>query len=629
MRDRMRTFALSYPHVAILSGIFWGIIYLSTLTHVHTFDALSYIFDVSRKPWQESFHPHHLAYGPVGVLATWLARGGDAAVVMQQINALAGATGVALFVAIVTRRWQRSDLGILASLALGGSYAFWYYAVEVEVYTLAALFLLWMIYLVDTPAPLTYARAVWLGVAWCGAVLFHQTNVLMLVALTVAAVTAIRTSHHAWRPWLVMTTVAGGLVIAAYTLVMVGVSGFRDLNQAQAWLFHYAETGWWGGRGTIADLGTGISLTVAAHNGGWVLLAGLVCAIGHLRQARWSYNALWLGAWVLCYGVFFFWWEPDNIEFWISITPVVILLWLHVWATAPRWHWSLWLVIGLAAGSATSNLVAIQLRGDARLDLQRDIARTVAAQSQPADLLLIPDGLQELYLPYYEQRTYFWSVNALMTQYGTWPAACAALQDAMADTQRAGAAIIVAADFLTPSRVMQQRFGLAPDVVRTCLAAQLPLLTPLAIAPPIPAHDQIPRPGALLMQGAWQQILVAPLGWQLTNAQVIPGNTWSIRVDTDPALVSPILDIPMPTTLIIRMQADGTRDQNAQLFVSDQVNQFAEAQSVRWQLMPGMHEYTIDLSQLAVSPTRLVQLRIDPVADGGEGTITIAGIWMP
>ena len=108
MRDRFN--ALSYIHLALLSGIGWTIIYLTTLTQVHTFDALSYIFDISRKPWQESFHPHHLAYGPVGVFATWVAQGGDAAIVMQQINALAGAAGVALFVAIVGRRWHRHDI---------------------------------------------------------------------------------------------------------------------------------------------------------------------------------------------------------------------------------------------------------------------------------------------------------------------------------------------------------------------------------------------------------------------------------------------------------------------------------------------------------------------------------------
>src|SRR6185436_6206650 len=76
-------------------------IYLTTLTQVHTFDALSYVTSVERKLWTEVFHPHHLAYGPLGVLALHAGRalgyGGGAALPMQMVNALAGALGVALF----------------------------------------------------------------------------------------------------------------------------------------------------------------------------------------------------------------------------------------------------------------------------------------------------------------------------------------------------------------------------------------------------------------------------------------------------------------------------------------------------------------------------------------------------
>src|SRR4249920_2825770 len=82
-------------------------IYLTTLTQVHTFDALSYVTSVERKPWTEVFHPHHLAYGPLGILALHVGRTlgytGGAALPMQVVNALAGALGVALFYALVRR----------------------------------------------------------------------------------------------------------------------------------------------------------------------------------------------------------------------------------------------------------------------------------------------------------------------------------------------------------------------------------------------------------------------------------------------------------------------------------------------------------------------------------------------
>jgi 3-oxoacyl-[acyl-carrier protein] reductase len=55
---------------------------------------------------------------------------------------------------------------------------------------------------------------------------------------------------------------------------------------------------------------------------------------------------------------------------------------------------------GLLLTTFTLNVSAIRTRGDAQTDLQRRIAGAVADASQPADLVLVPDGLQELYLPY-------------------------------------------------------------------------------------------------------------------------------------------------------------------------------------------------------------------------------------
>lgn len=616
-------------YLAIASGIVWGVLYLCTLTNVHTFDALSYIFDVSRKPWQESFHPHHLAYGPVGVFATWLAHGGDTAVIMQRINAIAGAAGVAVLVAIVGRRWQRSDLCLLAAVALGGGYAYWYYAVEVEVYTLATFFLILVIWVIETPTPRTTRHAYALGCAWAGAILFHQTNVLLALPLAVYAYHDLRQQRSMWRWWLLAGTTAFLLVCGAYAGVTIGVSGFRDLASIQNWLLQYAETGWWGGRGTLADLVNGVSHTVTNQNGEWYLVGTILLVLIHAQRYGVPSPRLWFVVWVLCYGAFFFWWEPDNIEFWIALTPVSILLVLDPLAQTPPWRWQVITLIGLAAWVATSNADTIRTRGDARRDLQRDIARAVAAHSQPADLLLIPDGLQELYLPYYEQRPHFLSINAVMAQSGAWAQACRTIHDAINQTQHAGAAVLMADDFLVPSLTMQQRFGLPPDAVRTCLASDMAAFEELTLPPPIPRHYLLPRPVIQLQRGAWRTLTHAPYGWVMQHARVLPDTPWVIAVDDDPAVISPILDMPLPDTIVIRMQADGTADQQAQLFVSDQIGQFSEAQSVRWTLRAGMHDYTIDLRTIAQPPQRLVQLRLDPVGTGAGGSIHIAGLWLP
>ena len=612
--------------ITIAGGLTFTIIYLLTLTEVHTFDALSYIFDVTHKPWQEIFHPHHLAYGPVGAIATWLAGGGDAAHAMQRVNAVAGGAGVALCGAIAPRRWHRTDLTLLSMLALGGSYAFWYYAVEVEVYTLATFFLIGVIWMIDTPAPRTTRWALGLGGMLSGALLFHQTNVLLGIPLIIVAGTEIAQNRQVWRPWLIAALSASTFVIGAYTWVIVGVSGFRTSDQARAWVLQYANTGWWGGRGTLADLGAGISNTVASLNGGFFLLIAIGVSLLALRTRQPSHWSIWLSVWLLVYGVFFFWWEPDNIEFWIGVTPVAVLLLITPLANTRPWRVHSLIALAISLVVTSSNYGAITLRGDARTDLQRTIASAVAAASQPADLLLIPDGLQELYLPYYHNHAYFLSVNALMTTHHTWAESCSALNAQIVQTQQAGAAVIVAADFLTPSLVMQKRFGIAPDAVTTCMAPILPALTPLALPVNIPSQRRLATPGEQLSQGAWQTITRAPLGWTLTNAMPLAGANWTIQVNNDPALVSPILDIPMPRQLIITMESVATADQQAQLFVTNQPNQFNEAQSIHWQLQPGVQRYTLNLHDIATLPTRLVQLRLDPVANGAGGRVTIRGI---
>jgi hypothetical protein len=127
------------------------------------------------------------------------------------------------------------------------------------------------------------------------------------------------------------------------------------------------------------------------------------------------------------------------------------------------------------------------VRGDARTDLQRTIASAIVAASQPADLLLIPDGLQELYLPYYHDRAYFLSVNGLMTSHHTWAESCTARNTQIARNcnklVRPSSRRLI---FLTPSLVMQKRFHIAPDAVQSCIAPILPDFTLLHLTANIP-----------------------------------------------------------------------------------------------------------------------------------------------
>src|SRR6266498_4134824 len=106
----------------ILLFILTFLLYLATLTYVHTFDALSYVTSVERKPWTEVFHPHHLAYEPLGAVALHLGRllgyTGGTALPMQLLNAFAGSLSMALFLKLVRRMTERADVALTAALLL-------------------------------------------------------------------------------------------------------------------------------------------------------------------------------------------------------------------------------------------------------------------------------------------------------------------------------------------------------------------------------------------------------------------------------------------------------------------------------------------------------------------------------
>ncbi len=630
------------PSVLFLSAL---LLYLATLTQVHTFDALSYVTSVERKPWTELFHPHHLAYGPLGALALALGRAlgyiGGAALPLQLLNAVAGAAGVALLFAIVRRVTRRPDLGLAAALLLGASYAYWYYAVEIEVYTVAALFLLiclsLLVGLIERPGR---SGMLLLGVAQGGAVLFHQTNVLFCIPALVSLLVAHRWGMTRQARVGVRQLAAYALALALtvglpYLFVGVAVSGFRSWSEFADWLTEYARTGWWGGPITAqkwADLGLGLSDTLAQPGGAllWLLLAGLL--VLHLRRLHSGARALVSGllAWLLVYGAFFLWWEPDNIEFWIASLPPALLLLTLALRGVRRWGPEVWVALAVAATALGMNYDGIVRRGDAATDLQRRIARELALRSQPADLLLIPDGLLELYLPYYEGRDNFLSLNqALFDASDDWERACTTVRERVNSALHAGVAALIADETLRPSQLLLRRHGLAQPQVGACFGLYQGALQPLTLGPGLPVYWRVP-PSQELAEGDGWRFERFSAGWEAANvaSEYFDGG-WHFVPGVDPWLTSPLLELDARRYAAIEIRlANATNARDAQLFFAGQDGRIDEGRSVRWTLKPtsAAHTYRIDLVGLPGWTGTITRLRLDPVGVGNGGEVRVE--WM-
>lgn len=629
-------------------GLFLGmlLLYLATLTDVHTFDALSYASGVDLKPWTEMFHPHHLAYGPLGILALKVAQAagyeGRAAVPLQVVNAVAGALGVALFFTTVRRVTQRIDLALVAALLLGSAYAYWYYSIEIEVYTIATLFLLICLELVirQFGAP-SRGRMLALGLVQGGAILFHQTNLLFCVPLVVGLLIPVRDTagpaHLApvrdrLKGWWIYALALGLCVALPYLFVGIVVSGFRSPDQFMAWMTEYARTGWWGGPITgkkWSDLGTGVAETLAQPGGAllWLLLAGLLLL--HLRRIAAGPRPLLavLLSWLLIYGGFFLWWEPNNIEFWIASLPPALLLLALALRGERRWAPGVWIALAVAGTALGINYDSITRRGDSRTDLQRTIVSVLGRHSGPADLLLVPDGLIELYLPYYEERYNYLSLNALLyATSGNWDAACAQLRQRIDSSLHAGAAVFIADEVLNPPRLLLERHRFNAEQVRDCLAPYSPDLQPLAMPENVPAYWRIPTAQERAEEAGWS-FAGSSQGWQAINAERSQfAGGWLLSPDKDCMLISPLLHLDADHYAAIEIRlSNRTAAQRARLFYAGPDQQFSEEHSILWELQPTTQavSYRVDLRGRPGWEGIISRLRLDPALGGSGDEILI------
>ncbi len=444
----------SKPAATLLLGFGLGIsclyLYLSHLSFNYTFDGLAFSAQVEKDnlPLHLYFHPHHLLYTFLGRLFFLWGRAHGAAwdglVALQFLNLLTGVAGILIAFHLMVRETNDRLAALLTAAGLAFTHSYWYFSTipGVRVFATVTPLLAWyaLTYLRNKPPFFGWI----LGGAHALAVLGHQTN-LLLVPAFLGGILLIgeKTWWERLRASLYYLASLSALVLAAYAMVGRYIYYRKTYHDWLWWVFSYFHASQkWGGYFKSSGFERGGGAMVHAFLPGvpslkalygsltygtaetilqsavLVLLAFLLARFrrhwAHHRQAVWV-SVLWLAAFV----PFFVWWEPWNIEFWVSSTiPCWVLMGL-VGSDFSQWFGSPVLRLAnrgaaLAAWSCLLLLLfAYNVQGSAvksRLLNHYDYKALLGALDWKvrADDLLILDGINNVhyYVDRFQKRKY-------------------------------------------------------------------------------------------------------------------------------------------------------------------------------------------------------------------------------
>lgn len=446
-------------------------LYASTQTRANTFDAVSYANQIGRlyprtHDLHWLFHPHHLLFNATGYILWRLVKVfgyvGGALPVLQSLNSVLGAAGIAVFYLTLRRLLQRSRwLPLLVSVGLAVSFGYWICATDGRV-NMPSLFLMLCAFsvlcrLMQTPQ---VRLAVVVGTLSGAAVLFHESAGLFVVVagagvllaeddpLLLPAAMKIRRR----RMLLAFGGAWAGTTLLPYLLV--GVLGLQ-LHSATAfrhWMSSYSELGWWwdfhilhnlrldlyafrhaafveppGKQGTFHlnhKVPFALSRLYFAALLGW--MAAVYAFFAALPLLWRSHNRRTMSVcliWIVVYTAFFTVWSPGYFVFWVPVlVPTGIMLALalaHYRARrgglATNWLVGAWIVLYAVLNAQASILPHLAENSDPF----RRMAADFRAQTRPGDFALVAGagdgGPLEVTLPYFADRDVV-SLHTLLTR---------------------------------------------------------------------------------------------------------------------------------------------------------------------------------------------------------------------
>jgi hypothetical protein len=375
----------------VFAGLAFAVLYGLLRSAGQTPDGLSYA--LAARTGIDLYHPHHLLYGPV-TRFVYLLTGSPDAILAGVLHNLAWLVVLAFGAWRLALGLGRSHvMALLTAVALLSCRGVMFYSTHVETYLPALACLAMFAAAWFRPQSLA-AAAAWLALA----VLYHQTNVLLVLPLLLA-------SNTRRRDFLRVVLPAGAAVVAFY------VAGWRLGGSGLAfvpWLLTYLQAdvpAWgssthfsWGGWQALSLSQMQMILPVPGKAAvlAAVLLPVLLFALAwhHLPRVERRRERRFALAWLAVYLPFFLWWIPADPDFFLAtLLPLwlLVLLWLGDRRVQPTWrHWAL-PVAALLAGNLWFTVRPLS-RDPGELHL---LARQVDAAVDRETTLVVGYGLQQ------------------------------------------------------------------------------------------------------------------------------------------------------------------------------------------------------------------------------------------
>lgn len=329
------------------------------------------------------FHQHHLLYHFIAhywlVGAKAIFPGIADYYLVEAFTAIWGSGSLTIAYCFLHKRFKLSPLlSVIATAVIAFSYGMWFYSVNIEVYAPAMFFLLAALYKLSDPN-FSQRDVVEVVLLHCAGILFHQIHILFTITVLII-IWQHRKKINLTRALLQYVAIGIVLVGGAYFIVGWMVEGQNTVARFVYWLQGYAAgDSYWRGlhNNTPVHVATGLSHAfLGGHfvfrlpgavdyinkaTGGRsltdeqylvrnmseetaIFLSALTTVLAVIMiwlvirffrkyktiRREWLYETRPLLITGIIYSIFFCFWEPEILEFWIFQT---VLFWLVLLGT--------------------------------------------------------------------------------------------------------------------------------------------------------------------------------------------------------------------------------------------------------------------------------------------------------